>query len=374
MSKIFPLYPPCDRALVRAKECYQYDSEGRTYIDFESGVWCANLGHSHERIARAIAEQAEKNIHHGYKFTSPEAEELSQRLQELAGVENGSAVFLSSGSEAVELSIRVARHLTGRQKVLKIGNSYLSAYGVGRVDKGNQDMIEISADDMDAVDAMEFGEIAAFIMEVGGCSIDMVRVPSEPFIQKIVKACQDSGCFVVAEEVTTGMGRMGYWFGYQHYGIQPDMIVLGKALGNGYPISSLMTNAATLEAFRESGFIYAQSHQNDPMGCGVAMEVTRVLEDEDLLSASKTMGQYFKDELVKLMDKYPGKVHAVRGVGLMLGFEFAKDMDGHAVSDALFEQGFVVGFKSNTLRFLPPLNIGAEEIDKVIDAIDKLLK
>ena len=124
-NEIIPFYYPSDKVIVKSKDCYQYDSEGKEYIDFESGVWCANLGHSNNRIATVVEKQAKESIHHGYRFRNRFSEELSKELQRLIGFKNGTSVFLSSGSEAVNLALTLSRNLTGRNKVLKINNSYL---------------------------------------------------------------------------------------------------------------------------------------------------------------------------------------------------------------------------------------------------------
>ncbi len=374
MKAIIPFYNPTDRVVIKSKGCYQYDSEGRKYIDFESGVWCANLGHSHERVTGIMAQQIEESIHHGYKFKNQHAEQLSVKLQQLTGLDGGASVFLSSGSEAVELAIRLSRHLAGKHKILKIGNSYLSAYGVGKASKDNKDVIEIPMDDMEAIDTINFDDIAAFVMEVGGCSIDMVRVPRQPFIHKIMEACHQHDILVIAEEVTTGMGRMGKWFGFQHYDIKPHMVVTGKALGNGYPVSAVTIDAQTLEAFKRTPFIYAQSHQNDPLGCAVALEVIKVMEDDNLVEACKNMGNYFKKQLDHLKAKHTTKIKEVRGKGLMLAIELTSNVDGESISSNLFQCGFIVGFKANTLRFLPPLVITTKDIDQFIGTLDKLLE
>jgi len=124
-NEIIPFYYPSDKVIVKSKDCYQYDSDGKEYIDFGSGVWCTNLGHCNDRIAKVVEKQAKESIHHGYRFRNRFSEELSKELQRLIGFKNGTSVFLSSGSEAVNLALTLSRNLTGRNKVLKINNSYL---------------------------------------------------------------------------------------------------------------------------------------------------------------------------------------------------------------------------------------------------------
>lgn len=254
---IIPLYPSSDKLLVKSLGCYQYDSEGKEYIDFESGVWCANLGHSNENIINVIEKQSRQSIHHGYRFRNQLSEELSIKLQGLIGFENGSSVFLSSGSEAVNLSVSIAQKLTGRKKILKISNSYLSAYGFGQIKPDNEYLENITFNDLEALNNIDFSNISAFVMETGGASVEMVRFPDYEFINELVLLAKSQKCLIIAEEVNTGMGRLGKWFGFQHYDIKPDIVVTGKALGNGYPISAITINSAVSERFCNDSFVYA---------------------------------------------------------------------------------------------------------------------
>lgn len=183
----------------------------------ESGVGCTNIGHSNQQILKRINTQIEELIHHGYSFRNKSSEELSLKLQQLAGFEGGASVFLSSGSEAVNLSITLARRFTGRKKILKIDNSYLSAFGFGQISDENEALVNVKFNDLDSIDKIDFKEIAAFLVETGGASVDMVRIPNDDFIHKLGERCRENECLIIAEEVTTGMGRMGKWFGYQHY-------------------------------------------------------------------------------------------------------------------------------------------------------------
>jgi len=371
---IIPFYNPSDKLITKSKGCYLFDSEGKKYIDFESGVWCANLGHSNKQIIKKINKQIKKSIHHGYHFRNKRAEDLSLKLQKLIGFENGASVFLSSGSEAVNLSITLARHCTGKKKILKIDNSYLSAYGFGQISDENESLVNIGYNDLGAIDKIDFRDIAAFVVETGGASVEMVKFPDNEYIDKLVESCRKNGCLIIGEEVTTGMGRLGKWFGFQHYGFVPDMVVTGKALGNGFPISSVTISPALKDKFEQSPLRYAQSHQNDPLGCTIALETIKILETNNLIDKSRTKGDYFKGQLDQIKSKYPGKVKETRGRGLMLAVEFSETINGEFISRQLFENGFVMGSKLNTLRFLPPLTIKNSDIDKLINKLDKLLK
>ena len=371
---IIPFYISSDKLIEKSKDCFLFDSEGRKYIDFESGVWCTNIGHGNNLINNRIEKQIKKIIHHGYHFRNQYAEQLSLKLQELIGFKNGASVFLSSGSESVNLAITLARHFTGKEKVLKIDNSYLSAYGFGQITEDNDTIVNVKYNKLDSVDNIDFSNISTFVLETGGASVEMVRFPDNEFINKLIDTCRRNDCLIIAEEVTTGIGRLGKWFGFQHYDFVPDIVVTGKALGNGLPISSVTINSTLADKFKHNPFRYGQSHQNDPFGCSIALEVIKIIESNKLIDNSRKTGVYFKKQLDQIQEKHPEKIKDTRARGLMLAIEFRDSVDGELINARLFEDGFVIGYKLNTLRFLPPLTIKHSDIDKMIEKLDKILK
>jgi acetylornithine/N-succinyldiaminopimelate aminotransferase len=370
---ILPFYISSDKLITKSKDCYLFDSEGKKYIDFESGVWCTNIGHGNKLINSRIKKQIRKIVHHGYHFRNQYAEQLSIKLQELIGFKNGASVFLSSGSEAVNLSITLARHFTGKKKVLKIDNSYLSAFGFGQITANNNTLVNVKYNDLDSVNKVDFSDISTLVLETGGASVEMVRFPENEFVTKLIDACQRNGCLIIAEEVTTGIGRLGKWFGFQHYDIVPDIVVAGKALGNGFPISSLTLNSNLADKFEHNPFRYGQSHQNDPFGCSVAIDVIKIIESNKLIDKSRITGDYFKKRLDQIQEKHSEKIQEIRARGLMLALEFKDSVDGELIHKRLFESGYVMGFRLNTLRFLPPLTIKHTDIDKMIEKLDEIL-
>lgn len=370
---IIPFYISSDKLIAKSKDCYLIDSEGNKYIDFESGVWCTNIGHGNNQINGRIKKQIKKIIHHGYTFRNKFSERLSVKLQELIGYKNGASVFLSSGSEAVNLSITLARHFTGKKKILKIDNSYLSAFGFGQISVENDSIVNVKFNDLDSIAKIDFSDISAFVLETGGASVEMVRFPDYEFVKGLIDTCRENGCLIIAEEVTTGMGRLGKWFGFQHYDFTPDIVVTGKALGNGFPISSLTLNSILTDKFEQNPFRYGQSHQNDPFGCSIALEVIKTIESQNLINKSRITGEYFKKRLDQIQNRQPEKVKDVRARGLMLAIEFMESIDGELINKQLFESGFVMTCKLNTLRFLPPLTIKHADIDKMIEKLDEIL-
>ena len=373
-TNISRFYHSSNRFVIKSKGCYQYDSEGKEYIDFESGVWCVHIGHNHEKITHAIVSQLNDSIHHGFRFRNHQSEDLSQKLLRLTGFNSGSSVFLSSGSEAVNLAITIARHLTKRKKVLKIEDTYLSAYGFGRISEENDSIVSVEFNNSESIRKIDFTEIAAFVLETGGASMYPVKFPDNNFVKTVVDIATQNNCYIIAEEVTTGIGRTGKWFGYQHYDIIQHIVVAGKGLGNGYPVSAVIIDVQTTKLFELNPFRYAQSHQNDPLGCAVGLEVIKVIEDECLLQRCNETGSYFKEKLEQIKTTYHSTVKEIRARGLMLAIEFESDIEVEEIADRLFDCGFIVGCKMNSLRFLPPLMIQKNDIDRMVQKLYELLK
>jgi acetylornithine/N-succinyldiaminopimelate aminotransferase len=369
-SSIIPFYKQIDKLIVKAKGSYLYDSDNKEYIDFESGDWAANLGHSNDRINQVIKHQIELSIHDGLRFRNKQSEDLSIRILEKLSMTGGKSAFVNSGSEAVNLGITIAKNLTKRSKILKMDCSFLSSYGHGQISASNTDLVNISIDAIDSISEINFKEIAAFVFEPGN-SGGLIKYPSNDFITKIASAVKQNGGLLMANEVTTGFGRTGKWFGFQHYNYQPDIVSTGKALGNGYPISCVSISHEVSELFDKNPFRYAQSHQNDPLGCAVGLEVINTFDDEGIVQQSFEKGQYFNDQLQKLQNKHQNKIKEIRARGLMLALEFNPEVDVESIYLQLIDNGLLVGFKENVLRFMPSLTIKKSAIDHLIHTIDK---
>lgn len=370
-TPIIPLYKQADRLIIRSEDCYVYDSDNKKYVDFESGDWSANLGHSNPKINERIKQQVDKLIHDGLRLRNNESEQLSLKLLDKLGLTGGQCAFLNSGSEAVNLGITIAKNLTGRKKVLKMDCSYLSAFGHGQISENNLDLLNIPFDNSESISKLDFQEIAVFVFEPGNSS-SLIKYPNADFINSVASEIKNHGGLLMANEVTTGFGRTGKWFGFQHYNYHPDIVSVGKALGNGYPISGVAISAKISELFLKTPFRYAQSHQNDALGCAVGLEVINMIVKQDLIRKGFEKGEYFKQKLVQLQTKQHDIVD-IRARGLMIAIELkTTDLAGY-IYNQLIENGFLVGFKEKTLRFMPPLIIERKDIDKLIDTIDRII-
>lgn len=365
---------------VRGENCYLYDRSGRRYVDFESGIWSAVLGHSHPRVVRAMEAQIKRVIHLGTRYPSDLAEEAAVDILALTGLDGGKCVLLSSGSEAVEFGAQAIRRVTKRQTLLAFSNSYLAAYGsAGERDAGGWQLLDPAipeADSRAVLEQVPFEKIGGFVFEPGGSGSGFVKFPPAQLVRDVARRVKEAGGLVMANEVTAGMGRTGKWFGFQHYDMQPDIVALGKGLGNGYPVSAVAMNRDVAERLEESGLRYAQSHQNDPLGCAVAKEVIAVLREENWIERGNSMGAFFLDALNQLRERH-ALVKEARGRGMLLALELHPH-EKFSVTEAyhaLLEEGFLVGYypAGNILRFDPSLTIEEENTARLCDCLNRVL-
>jgi len=364
---------------VRAENCYLYDAQGRRYVDFESGIWCTALGHSHPRLTQVMGEQLAQVMHLGTRYPNALAETAAITVLDLVGLPDGKATFLSSGSEAVEFGAQAMRRITARPLLLTFANSYLAAYGsAGHKSSAEWWLCDWQASASrplaDCLAEIPFDQIGGFVFEPGGSGSGFVRFPPLPLVQAMVERVRAAGGWVMSNEITTGMGRTGRWFGFQHYAIQPDVVALGKGLGNGYPVSAVALRGEIAARLEQSGFRYAQSHQNDPLGCVVAQEVITLMREGQWVERGQVLGAAFLAGLQRL--QYP-VVKEARGRGLLLALEL-QPHPTFTVADAyhaLLERGFLVGYypAGNVLRFDPALTIGEDDITQLLDCLAEVL-
>ncbi|MEN8906768.1 MAG: aspartate aminotransferase family protein [Clostridiales bacterium] len=365
-------YQISDINIVKADGCYLYDENNNKYLDLESGVWCTNLGHSNKSVNDIMKNQIDKIVHLGYKFNNEAATELSSQLLKLLKFQNGKSFFLSSGSEAVNLSIQIAKNITQRDYILTLENFYLSAYGDGSYEKKNKNRKFIEMNNYESIDKIDFSNISSLVLEMG-ISWGRVYFPNKDFIQKLVEKAKFNGCFIIVDEVTTGFGRTGKLFGYEHYNIEPNIVALGKGLGNGYPISAVCLDNKVIQKLEEDNFIYGQSHQNDPLGCIVGLEVINQIKKLNLVQSIEKLGEYFKSRLIEITKKNDSVIE-IRGRGLMIGIEFISSNVAKKIHSELFKKQIVTGLKDNILRFMPPLIIQQIDIDNLVDELGILIE
>jgi acetylornithine/N-succinyldiaminopimelate aminotransferase len=366
--------------IVRSEGIYVYDSRGNRYMDLESGVWCMSLGHNHPELNAVINDQAGKVMHSGFTYSAEISERAAEKILNIAGLKDGKCVFLCSGSEAIELTRQISKKVTGKSKSMTLHDSYLGSYS--SVKERDRDWYIFDwtecrsckfsgscMKDCPKIEAIPDG-IAEFIFEPGSSS-GFVRFPPEKLIHNIVEQVRRNGGKIIANEVTTGIGRTGKWFGFEHYGIEPDMIAVGKGIGNGYPVSISLMNENTAVQAEASGFRYMQSHQNDPMGAAVVLKVLDIIESGNLVSMACNQGEYFLDLLECSLQS--GVVTGIRGRGLMIGVDICDSDTGNRIFEKLIAEGFIICNRGGLFRIDPPLIIDQNSFERFVSAFNSIL-
>jgi acetylornithine/N-succinyldiaminopimelate aminotransferase len=363
--------------IVRSDGVYLFDADEKRYVDLESGVWCTALGHKNRRINDVIKDQVDRIIHVGFCYSSEIVDEAAKSLLKIGKFKNGKCVFLSSGSEAIEILRQISRVLSVKeQKTLTLHDAYLGSYG-SVINRG-RDWYSFNWDKCDTCpkraacdDACESlqnipQDVSEFIFEPGSAS-GFVRFPPKALIKKLDTIVRKNGGLVLANEVTTGIGRTGKWFGYQHYEIEPDMVAIGKGIGNGYPVSAAIVSHDIASKLQETSFGYMQGHQNDPLGAAVVREVIQTIIDGNLIERAQKNGVTFNAQLNSLVD---GKViTGIRGRGLMFAIDLASEKTTSDIYDKLIEYGYIVCNRGSFLRIDPPLTITEKQFREFVDTL-----
>jgi len=287
--------------IVRAQDCYLYDSKDKRYLDLESGVWCTALGHNNKRINKTFIKQLQLVSHLGYRYTNPIVDNAAKSILETIKMSEGKCVFLSSGSEVVEFAVQSAKRIIEQNMLITLSDSYLSAYGSASEKSSDEwycfdwsrcnkcTNLEKCNLNCEYLNEIPIERIGALIFEPGNAS-GLVKLPPKQLITTLESMVKEQGGLIIIDEVTTGIGRTGKWYGFEHYNIKPDIVAIGKGLGNGYPVSAVVMSQKVAQELETHHFHYAQSHQNDPLGCAIASEVIATIEDNRLVDRSYYLG------------------------------------------------------------------------------------
>lgn len=379
-------YQTYSTEIVKGEGCFVYDKSGKEYLDMEAGVWALPLGHCDDDINKVMHEQIDSISHCGYKYNQQITETCAEKLLDILSFKDGKCVFLSSGSEAVEYGIQLARYVTNKKKVLCLNHQYFSAYGCGSLeqksmwtivdwDEAENDSIEMYERRLE--NEIDFSEIGVFLFEPGN-SGGIVKFPPTNLVAALNRICKKKNIIIVVDEVTTGVGRTGKWFGFMHYPIFPDIVCVGKGLGNGYPVSAIAITKEISEKAVQSDFHYAQSHQNDPLGCRVAYEVLCKIQKDNLIGEVEQKANYLAMGYKKLNERIP-VIAEIRNRGLLFCVELTSNIierEMMAIEKELYEKGFVVAVKpyQRVIRTYCPLIITNDMIDKYLAELEAVLR
>lgn len=369
-------------ALVRGKGAQVWDADGKPYLDFVAGIAVNSLGHCHPAVVRAIQAQSRKLLHVSNLYHIAPQAELARELCRRSFADR--VFFCNSGAEANEAAIKLARRygaewLGGKYEVLSAHNSFhgrtlatLTATGQEKVRAGYdplpQGFRQVPYNDLAATERAVGEKTVAILVEPiqgeGG-----VVVPAPGYLQGLRELCDRRRLLLIFDEVQVGMGRTGRLFAYEHFGVEPDIMTLAKALGGGLPVGAMLAREEAAQSFVPG--THASTFGGNPLVCGVGLVVLKTLTQGGVVKNCARVGRILFRGLQALKKRFPF-IREVRGKGLILGMEL--EQDGSKIVRDCMESGLLLNCTAQkVLRFLPPLTIGKSEIELALSILEKVL-
>jgi predicted acetylornithine/succinylornithine family transaminase len=370
--------------LVKGKGTRVWDLDGEEYLDFVSGLAVCNLGHCHPKIVKAIQEQAEKLIHvSNFYYIEPQIQ-LASLLCKHSFADK--VFFCNSGAEANEGAMKLARKYAkekmgkDRYEIITMERSFhgrtlatLTATAQEKFHKGYEPLMPgfkyVPFNDIRAVrNAIDSKTCAVMLEPIQGEG--GVNCPSEGYLKALREICDEKGLLLIFDEVQVGMGRTGKLFAYEHDGIEPDLLTLAKSLAGGVPIGALLIKKGVADSFRPGD--HASTFGGNPLATAAGVAALTTILEEGMLENCQKMGDYFLSQLESIQKKFPF-VKEVRGKGLILGMEL--NIDGSSIVKEMLRKKILVNCTmGNVLRFLPPLIVTQEEVDRVVKALEEVFQ
>ncbi len=372
-------YGRLPRAVAKGAGAYLYDTDGNEILDMFPGWAVSGIGHCHPKVVAALKTQAEQLLHIDNTFYSEPQGVLAKMLSERAF--GGKCFFCNSGAEANEAALKLARLHTekGKYKFITCQGSFhgrtfatVTATAQPKYHEGFLPLLPgfkyIPFNDIDALNDTFDDEVAAVLLEPiqgeGG-----INVATPEFLRTIRRLCDENNAVMILDEVQTGIGRTGKWFGYQHYDVVPDIITMAKTLGGGVAIGAMMAThevAASLVPGK-----HASTFGGNALACAAAIAVLEAIEEENLLQNAVELGRYAQDKLNQLKQKHETIDH-IRGVGMMIGVQLT--VAGSDIVNECLDKGLRINCThESVIRFMPPMIATREQIDKAIEIFDAVL-
>lgn len=383
---LLPTYERQRVLFTRGKGVYLWDSRGKRYLDFLSGIGVNALGHGHPAIQRALKRQAGKLIHVSNLFFHEYQAELAKKLTKISGLER--AFFCNSGTEAWEGALKLARAYAkannnnghkAKWRLLALDNSFhgrtfgaLSTTGQEKYRNPFAPVVPgvgfVAFNDLNDLKRQFDGSVCAVCIETiqGESGIQPV---SEQFLRLARELTEKTGALLLLDEIQCGLGRTGKYFAYQQYGLKPDIVTVAKPLAAGLPLGAILTTNRVASGMHPG--MHGTTFGGGPLACAVALEFLKILDG--LMPHINEVGNYFHAGLDDLRSRH-SCVREVRGMGLMLGMELDSAETAKSVLKQLLEKGILINRTHDTvLRFLPPYIIQKKHVDEVVSALDKAL-
>jgi len=380
---VTPTYARYPLVAVRGQGSRLWDADGKSYLDFLTGVAVNNLGHCHPKVVAALRDQAEKLLHCSNYFHIPQQIELGELL--CRNSFGDKVFFCNSGAEANEAAMKLVRKYS-REKYgenrFEVITALASFHGrtIGTISATGQDKVKAGfAPMVPGFKYVPFGDIRALRTAISPntCAVMLepvqgeggVNVPPPGYLQEVRAACDAHGLLLVFDEVQVGCGRTGTLFAYQHDGVEPDVMTLAKALAGGPPIGAMV--ARDKYAVTLGPGTHGSTFGGNPLMTAAGVATMKVLLEDGVLENCRVMGAYLRGRLEDLQTRY-SLITEVRGRGLILGMELSIE-GGDIVKEAL-QKGLLINVTvGKVLRFLPPLTVTREEIDEALDVLEPIL-
>jgi len=399
----------------KAQGCYVFDADGRKILDFTSGQMCATVGHNHPNIVAAIRKSCDTALHLFSGMIPRSVVQLASAIAKLVPRPLSKALFVNTGSESNEAAIKMAKLYTGGFEVVGLGGSWhgvtgnagsvsfasdRKGYGPGMPgtfvlpepnayrcpirhcrDRCDRTCMNVG---FELYDMQSTGARAAVIAEpvisAGG-----VIVPPDGYFDALQAEARKRGMLLIFDEAQTAFGRLGHWFAASHLGVTPDLLTVSKTLGGGIPLAGVVTSDAIEETCHARGFAFYTSHVSDPLPATVGLAVLETIEQEDLLTRSRELGEYLATSLRTLQQRHE-EIGDVRGMGLLRGIELVKDREtrepyhelGALTTQRCLELGLSMNIRrrperGSVWRIAPPLTVTREDIDLAMTIFDQAL-
>jgi 4-aminobutyrate aminotransferase/(S)-3-amino-2-methylpropionate transaminase len=402
-GNMYPVY------VERAENSELWDVEGKRYIDFGTGIAVCNTGHSHPKVVAAVKAQLDKFSHTCVMVNPYEvAVELAEKLTAIApGDSEKKAIFVTTGAEAVENCVKIARAHTGRRGLIAFnggfhGRTNLTMALTGKITPYKNLFGPFPSDIFHAPFPIECHDVSVKaslkalenLFKVDIAPTDVAAIIVEPvqgeggfyaapveFLQALRKVCDQHGIVLIADEIQTGFGRTGKMFSFEHAGVEADLMTMAKGIAGGFPIAAVVGKSEIMDAPLPGGL--GGTYGGSPVACVAALTVLEVIEEENLITRSNEIGAIFNERLTQLQSQFPKLIGEVRNQGAMIALELVQQGDfeqpnpelTQAIIAKAAEYGLVLlacGFYSNVIRFLPALTISDELANEGLDKFTEL--
>lgn len=374
--KLFEVYPLFDVEPVEADGALLFDRQGNKYLDFYGGHAVISIGHGHPHFVERITDQLGKLAFYSNSVPINLQKDLAHKLGEISGYFSWNLFLCNSGAEANENAMKLASAHNGRKKVMAFTGGFhgRTSLAVAATDNPNivfpvnegAEVLRFDFEDFEGTESALKNEDVCCVIIEGIQGVGGIVEPSADFLRHLRKLCDETGTILILDEVQSGFGRSGRFFAHQHSFIQPDIISIAKGMGNGFPVGGILIHPNLKPKIGMLGTTFGGNH----LACAASLAVLEVIENEKLIQNAAKIGKSLFSELSEF-----SSIREIRGRGLMLGLEFDVPI-AEMRKRLLYEQNVFTGSSSNknTLRLLPPLNVGDKEVNQFLEALKKVIE